>query len=199
MTTVKRDTDTATRILDVAERLVQERGFNGFSYADVAAELDITKAALHYHFTGKAELGEALMTRYAARFADALTAVDARTVDASARLEAYADLYLDVLRQERMCLCGMLAAEYRTLPAAMRDTVLRFFEDNEVWLTGVLEQGRAEGGLQFDGPPGDRARTIVSSLEGAMLVARPFGDVARFQDAARQLLEGLRRVPPTSA
>jgi TetR/AcrR family transcriptional repressor of nem operon len=199
MTAVKRDPDTATRILDVAERLVQERGFNGFSYADVAAELDITKAALHYHFAGKAELGDALMTRYAARFADALTAVDARRVDASARLDAYAELYLDVLRKERMCLCGMLAAEYQTLPAPMRDTVLRFFEDNEVWLTGVLEQGRAEGILHFDGPPGDRARMIVSSLEGAMLVARPFGDVARFEDAARQLLEGLRRVPPESA
>ena len=65
--------DTATQILDVAERLVQERGFNGFSYADVAKELDISKAALHYHYPGKAELGEALIERYAARFAVAAT------------------------------------------------------------------------------------------------------------------------------
>ena len=41
------------------ERLVQSRGFNGFSYADVSAELGITKAALHYHFAGKAEMGQA--------------------------------------------------------------------------------------------------------------------------------------------
>ena len=56
-----REPGTAGRILDVAERLVQLRGFNGFSYADVAAELGITKASLHYHFPGKAELGEALI------------------------------------------------------------------------------------------------------------------------------------------
>lgn len=49
----------AERILDVAERLVQQRGFNGFSYRDVAAELGITTARLHYHFRGKGELGEA--------------------------------------------------------------------------------------------------------------------------------------------
>ena len=55
--------DTAARILDVAERLVQTRGFNGFSYADVASELDVTKASLHYHFPGKAELGQALIAR----------------------------------------------------------------------------------------------------------------------------------------
>jgi TetR/AcrR family transcriptional regulator, transcriptional repressor for nem operon len=44
---------TPARILDVAGRLVQIRGFNGLSHADVAAELQITSGALHYHFAGK--------------------------------------------------------------------------------------------------------------------------------------------------
>ena len=66
------ETGTADRILDIAERLVQVRGFNGFSYADVAAELGMTKASLHYHFPGKAELGRALIVRYTERFAAAL-------------------------------------------------------------------------------------------------------------------------------
>ena len=69
------DAGTAARILDVAEQLVQVRGFNGFSYADIAAELQITKAALHYHFASKADLGEALISRYASRFAEALAGV----------------------------------------------------------------------------------------------------------------------------
>jgi len=187
--------DTATQILDVAERLVQVRGFNGFSYADVAAELKITKAALHYHFAGKAELGEALVVRYATRFAEALVGVEARSVDVRARLDAYADLYLDVLREQRMCLCGMMAAEYQTLPAPIQDAVVRFFDENERWLVGVLEKGRKEGTLTFAGPPNETARMIVSGLEGAMLVARPFGDITRFQSAARHLLSGLQSAP----
>ena len=191
--------DTATQILDVAERLVQVRGFNGFSYADVAVELKITKAALHYHFAGKAELGEALVARYAARFAEALAAVEERTAEASARLDAYADLYLDVLREQRMCLCGMMAAEYETLPSPMQDAVVRFFDENERWLTRVLEQGREEGTLTFPGPPQETARMIVSGLEGAMLVARPFGDVGRFENAARHLLSSLKTTPPRAA
>jgi TetR/AcrR family transcriptional repressor of nem operon len=65
-------TDTATQILDVAERLAQIRGFNAFSYADVAGELGLTNAALHYHFPSKAELGEALIVRYAIRFTGSL-------------------------------------------------------------------------------------------------------------------------------
>src|ERR1700675_1390209 len=84
---------TRSRILDIGERLVQVRGFNGFSYADVAGELRVTKASLHYHFRGKGELGEALIARYSERFGEAMAAIDARTADAPAKLDAYAGLY----------------------------------------------------------------------------------------------------------
>ena len=185
------DPDTATRILDVAERLAQVRGFNGFSYADIAAELGITKAALHYHFASKADLGEALIDRYAARFSDALAAIDAGASAPPAKLRGYAELYADVLRNQRMCLCGMLAAEYPTLPGAMRASVVSFFDDNETWLQQVLEEGRGDGSLQFSGSTRDIARMIISCLEGAMLVTRPYGDIPRFQDAAANLVAGL--------
>jgi TetR/AcrR family transcriptional repressor of nem operon len=180
--------ETAGRILDSAERLVQARGFNGFSYADVAAELGVTKASLHYHFPGKDELGQALITRYAERFATALDSIEAETSDARARLEAYVALYADVLRGERMCLCGMLAAEYATLSDPLRERLIGFFDDNEVWLERVLEQGRADGSLTFAGPAREAARLIVSALEGAMLVARPYGELERFTAAANGLL-----------
>src|ERR1039458_4796604 len=91
--------NTAERILDVGERLVQSRGYNAFSYADVAAELDVTKAALHYHYAGKAELGEALLSRYVTRFAEALAVIDAKPADAPSKLVSYAELYLEGLRQ----------------------------------------------------------------------------------------------------
>jgi TetR/AcrR family transcriptional regulator, transcriptional repressor for nem operon len=188
--------DTASRILDVAERLAQSRGFNGFSYADVASELGITKASLHYHFAGKAELGEALISRYAARFGGALEAIDEQGGDARARLDAYARIYADVLRDRRMCLCGMLAADYETLPTPMRDAVIRFFDDNVSWLTGVLEQGEEEGSLHVGGRADEAAQALLGGLEGAMLVARPYGDVARFQAAANRLVTSLASTEP---
>ena len=189
--TDRRERDTRTAILDIAERLVQNRGFNGFSYADVAEQLSITTPALHYHFAGKAELGEALISRYATTFAIALEQIDATVTDAPAKLEAYADLYLEVLRDQRMCLCGILAAEYETLPKLMTENVIRFFDDNEQWLAHVLEQGQQNETLQFTGTTLEAARMIVGTLEGAMLLARPYGDVARFQTSAARLIADL--------
>jgi TetR/AcrR family transcriptional regulator, transcriptional repressor for nem operon len=182
---------TRSRILDIGERLVQVRGFNGFSYADVAAELSLTKASLHYHFPSKADLGEAIITRYAERFADALASIDADGAAAPAKLAAYADLYAEVLRDERMCLCGMLAAEFETIPSPIRGAVVRFLDDNEAWLTLVLEQGRREGSLSFVGSTAVLARSIVSGLEGALLIARPYRAIERFETAAAQLLASL--------
>ncbi|KQY43789.1 TetR/AcrR family transcriptional regulator [Cellulomonas sp. Root137] len=188
-------TDTRTRILDVAERLVQTRGFNGFSYADVASELGIAKPSLHYHFATKADLGEALIRRYAERFAVALTSIAERPDDARRKLDAYVALYTDVLRDQRMCLCGMLAAEYPTLPAPMRAAVTTFFDDNEAWLERVLDDGREQGALRLTGPSDEAARIIVGGLEGAMLVARSHGDPARFETAAGRLLADLTGAP----
>jgi TetR/AcrR family transcriptional regulator, transcriptional repressor for nem operon len=189
------DAGTASRILDTAERLVQVRGFNGFSYSDIAAELGISKPALHYHFASKADLGEALINRYSTRFGEALAAIGARNAQAPAKLRRYAQLYLDVLRDHRMCLCGMLAAEYPTLPEAMRALVVSFFDQNEAWLGAVLGQGRDEGSLHFTGSARDTARMIISCLEGAMLVTRPYGDIPRFRDAAESLVASLATAP----
>ena len=183
--------DTATRILDVAERLVQQRGFNGFSYADIAAELHITKASLHYHFAGKVELGRALIERYAERFTAALEAIDQHETDPVEKIRAYSAIYADVLSERRMCLCGMLAAGYDTLAEPMQHAVIEFFDTNEAWLTRVLEEGQESGRIRLNGPVREAAQVIVSGLEGAMLIARPYDDVERFNAAATRLLTGL--------
>ncbi|MGE0719327.1 MAG: TetR/AcrR family transcriptional regulator [Alphaproteobacteria bacterium] len=189
--TVPTASETSERILDIAEQLVQTHGFNGFSYADIAAQLGITKASLHYHFPTKATLGERLVERYQRNFLKALADIDEGHDHALQKLKAYVRIYRDVLEAGRMCLCGMLAAEHATLPEPMRDGVRTFFAHNESWLAGVLSRGRTRSQLAFAGKPVERARFLVGALEGAMLLARSHGDVERFRSSAATLLAGL--------
>src|SRR2546421_886494 len=142
-------TDTPQRILDVAERLVQTRGFNGFSYADIAQTFKVTRASLHYHFPAKADLGARLIERYERNFLAALGRIDEQADKAPEKLRRYAAIYEDVLRDNRMCLCGMLAAEFATLPKPMKDEMRHYFDANERWLAGVLQQGKKDGTLKF--------------------------------------------------
>lgn len=184
-------TAAATAILNVAERLAQTRGYNGFSYADIAAQLGVTKASLHYHFPSKAQLGRALIERYHVLFGAALEAIDQQLKEPQEKLKQYVGLYNSVLSNERMCLCGMLAAEYATLPAPMQAGLTLFFDANERWLAAVLEDGLRRGTLLFREPANERARVLLGALEGAMLVARSYGNPRRFQAAAAYLLADL--------
>ena len=179
---------TAGEILDAAEGLVQTRGYNGFSYADVSSVVGVTTASLHYHFPSKAGLGRALIERYTQRFGAALAAIRARERTGRARLAAYARLYVDVLEKGRMCLCGMLAAEVSTLPAAMQAALRGFFDANEEWLVGVFAESRKSKNLVVRGEPRAAARLWASALEGAMLLARSYGDVERLTSAVDRLL-----------
>jgi TetR/AcrR family transcriptional repressor of nem operon len=182
---------TARRILDAAEKLIQTRGFNGFSYADVSAAVGITKASLHYHFPTKAKLGLTLILRYQETFGAALEDLAATRGDARDLLRGYVQLYSNVLGRNRMCLCGMLAAEYTTLPRPMQEGLRAFFDANERWLVKVLEEGARTGVLVFEGSPTDEARLLVAALEGALLVARSYDDAARFESAAARVLAGV--------
>ncbi len=181
----------ATAILDAAERLAQTRGYSGFSYADIAVQLGVTKAALHYHFASKAALGAALIARYHQAFGAALEAIDANTSQPRKKLQQYVGLYDSVLSNDRMCLCGMLAAEYATLPAPMQQGLKSFFDANERWLAGVLKDGVRAGVFHFKEPVKERAQLLLGALEGAMLVARSYGNTRRFQSAAAAALADL--------
>lgn len=182
---------TSQQILDIAQRLVQTRGFNAFSYADIAEALHVTKASLHYHYSTKADLGVSLIERYDRRIQEALAEIGRSGAGAAEKIRAYVQIYSEVLRDHRMCMCGMLAAEISTLPKAMRSALDRYFEQNERWLAGVLEEGRAEGSLHFSGSAADMAQFLIASLEGAMMLARSHGGMARFDAATRRLLAQL--------
>jgi TetR/AcrR family transcriptional repressor of nem operon len=73
--------------------------------------------------------------------------------------------------------------------------VLLFFDENERWLVKVLEQGREDATLTFSDAAPVVAQSIISGLEGALLVARPYGDVPRFERAADRLIASLVGIP----
>lgn len=185
--------DTKAHILSVAQKLVQQRGFNGFSYADIAAEVGVRKASLHHHFATKAELGVALMESYSAQLDNELLRIGAMPGKADVKLKAYVAIFRGTLDAERMCMGGMLASEWLTLDVAMLPGLKRFFERNVEWLAEVLAEGRSQKVFVFPGAASDHARMLLSALQGALLIARATGDKGAFERTASLLVAGLTR------
>lgn len=164
-------TGKAGEILDSAERQARRRGYNGFSFRDLAADVGIKSASVHYHFPTKADLGAAVAQRYTERFLAALGDPNAPEVAPRALLERYVAAFRRALvRDRQMCLCGLLGAEVESLPPEVAAEVRDFFERNVVWLAAVLS--RRDGGALGKEAAEARALTILALLEGALVVAR---------------------------
>jgi TetR/AcrR family transcriptional regulator, transcriptional repressor for nem operon len=183
-TAPKQRSDTAERILDLAQRLIQTRGYHAFSYQDIADDLGIRKASIHYHFPTKTDLGVAVVDRYVARFGAALDAIAADQARPSmAMLDFYVQPYIGYARTaDQVCLCGALAGEILALPPELRSRVGAFFRSQQRWLSSILKRGAARGEFRLSAPPDRLARFIFSALQGALLVKRTSGDPAQLRD-----------------
>ena len=119
---------TAERVVDAAEGLVQQHGYNGFSYDDVAQLVGIKKPSIHHHFPKKGELVAVVAQRYTHRFREELLSIEGQHAKAPDRLTAYAALFERTFAKDRrLCVCGMLGAESDSLPDAVVSEVERFF------------------------------------------------------------------------
>ena len=183
-TAPKQRSKTAEQILDLAEMLIQTRGYSAFSYQDISDALGITKASIHYHFASKAELGTAVVDRYVDRFGAALIAIAAdQSRSAMAMLDFYIEPYLVYAgTPDQVCLCGALAGEILALPPELRARVDIFFRAHQTWLTGILERGVARGEFRLSAPASKTARLVFGALQGALLVQRTTGDATQLRD-----------------
>lgn len=183
--------DTREHILDTAQRLAQQRGFNAFSYADIAAAVGVRKASIHHHFPSKNDLELELVRRYRQDFSAKLDDIKRRHADAATRLRQYGNLYLATLTGGGICLCGMMASDISSLAPALREPLRVFFEDQVAWLHSVLEAGRDAGELRFNDHPARQALGVLSSLQGGLVIAHALQDKAVLQSLLDNILTGL--------
>ena len=187
--------NTRTALLDHAETAARQRGYDGFSYADLASAVGIRKASIHYHFPKKADLAFDLIERYAARFTARLTEIDEAPGAAADKLRAYHGLYRDALAGgTQLCLCVALSAGRDSLAAPVLTALNQFHADSVDWLRRVFDAAAADASVLTVTDAGAEARATLALMEGAQLGARAAKDVRHFDRATDAFLA---RLAPT--
>lgn len=183
--------NTADAILDAAQALCQARGFNAFSYKDIATQLGIKTASIHYHYPTKADLGTALVRRYTSQFVAQLEQIEARSADPKKQLRDFFKLMEEVRRRGKLCLCTMLASDLETLDPSIQVLVKTFFNSAEDWLERCLAQGKKAGSFSFTKPPKVLAQVVLATAQGMLICSRAFGDEDRFDVGSQWILSNL--------
>jgi TetR/AcrR family transcriptional regulator, transcriptional repressor for nem operon len=164
-------------ILAAARRTAQAHGYGGLNFRDLANEVGIKAASIHYYFPSKADLGAAVARRYWEDTAADLESMLARTPDPLRCLHQYPDIFRKSLESDnRMCLGSFMAAEFDDLPDAVKIEVQAFADVNVAWLSRVLSAAAVVGAEEGE----DRARAIFAAVAGAQLMARSRSDIALY-------------------
>ena len=174
-------------ILNMAEDLLQVKGFNGFSYATIASELGVKNAAIHYHFPTKEELGRAVIKRYRDRFQLWINNPRVKDLSPENKMEWFFGIYTDGRVDEgKVCLVGSMEVEFNTIPEGLQAEVEALHRELLAWLQSALEEGRQTGVFHFNGEPASKAALILSSLQGGLQMARALG-TQKFSAVVEQL------------
>ena len=173
-------TDTKTRILDEAEKLTQIRGFNGFSYIDLAEEIGVKTASIHYHYKLKADLALALVERIHEEHVGAFAKLNARFSSPEKKLAALVDQFESYLKEEKFCLCGMLSAEMKSVSPAVKKRLMAYFDDLRTWIAMQLKE---MGYRDYK----KRSLSFISALEGSLLIARLYDNPSLIKNSIKPL------------
>jgi TetR/AcrR family transcriptional repressor of nem operon len=167
-----RAAETASQLLNIAQVLVQQRGFNAFSYKDLAETVGIKTASVHYHFPAKTDLGVALMKRYTEELDQVLAKIDRTGRTNRAKLKSFIKLYSDTEASGSICLCGSLAADQETLAPPLQRAVADYLDRSEQWVAKVIGEGIRNQEFGYSGKASDLVAALISSLQGGLILSR---------------------------
>ncbi|MEL6342717.1 MAG: TetR/AcrR family transcriptional regulator [Myxococcota bacterium] len=180
--------NTKETIQDIATDLVQRTGLNSFSFRTLADQVGVKSSSVHYHFPSKGDLVRALIQTYTAHFRDKLDEITAQRSTLYDRLQGLIDIFEAVLLEEKLCLCGALAAQVGALDEDSQALLRRYFSVAESWLVYALRAHADQ--LQTPMSPEDLAQVLMAGLEGAVLIDRVDGGQRRL-DAMRAMVRAV--------
>lgn len=172
------------QLLKAAQTKVRLGGYSNFSFRELAAEVGIKSASVHYHFPTKEDLGAELARQYTDDFLKTLGDPDELYQSGKNPIDVYiAQFRFALIEDKQMCLCGLLGAETDSLPDRVRYETKQFFIRNIAW----LEQAHTVISKGDSSSANKHAVKTIAMLEGAMLVSKALDDNDAFEQALSDL------------
>jgi AcrR family transcriptional regulator len=180
---------TRENIVKIANDLILEKGFNAFSFYDLAHTIGIKTASIHYHFPTKTDLGIAVIQQHKERFTALQKQYESK--DPLSKLEAFFSIYSRNKSEQQVCLVGSLCTDLYSVDSAIEAELTPLVEDILSWVTVILKEGKKEGVFKFNATPRTKALLIITNMLGILQVSRVTGK-PDFNEVKNALLKELK-------
>ncbi len=183
--------DTKNELLDCAQDLIQRVGVNAMSYNDLANQVGIRKASIHYHFPKKEDMIVALLTRCNLVYGQVYEEIMCLNRTPKEKLHLIADIFENGIRDGKVCIIGMLSVEFASLGAAVQQAA-----GNAINLTSKIYekafiQAVDEKTLPADFDTYAAAYGFFSFLLGVQILSRCRNDIDNFKNSVNIYIESI--------
>lgn len=183
---------TKYRALRESKRLLQEFGFNGFSFQHIADSVGIKKGSLYDHFESKEALGHDLVADYSRSFRTWTETIEG--FDPESKVGAWFELLFRFsVAKRKLCPLSAMIADYNTLPKSLKKPLAKMCRFQQEWLQRVIEEGQKEGTFRRRPNSEILAQIVLSIGLGVQFLARASNDPKRIQEMKEQALGVLRK------
>ncbi|MCY9784321.1 TetR/AcrR family transcriptional regulator [Nocardiopsis sp. EMB25] len=181
---------TREQIVDAADRLFYEQGFEPTSFAVIAEAVGISRGNFYYHFKTKDDILHAVIEARLESTREMLTAWTESSTDPLDRVRRFVELLITNRDDIESCGCpvGTLTNELAKLDHPFRAHAVGVFELFRTWLREQFEE------LGFDTEADDLAMRVLASSQGIATLSNAFHDsefVHREVDRINTWLTGL--------
>ena len=158
--------------LDVAQRLIQAKGYEAMSIQDLLNELEASKGAFYHYFDSKQALLEAVVERFAdGAMASLAPVLNDPELPALTKLERVFAGIASLKAEQKDLMLAIIVVWNSDGNAIVREKVRRLSERIMIPLfSSVVKQGLDEGTLHVDSPD-DTAKVLVALMLGFQLQA----------------------------
>ncbi|MBO0586285.1 TetR/AcrR family transcriptional regulator [Sporosarcina sp. E16_8] len=165
-----------SQIIELALRNIREKGYLSFSYDDLAKELGVTKASIHYHFIKKEDLGLAVCTKLKEGLEKSFLNIEQAPINSDDKPWEFISRRANEIGNNEVCPLSSLQADYNFLPMAMQESVQQLSIMEIDYLAKILDEIKKEGKLEITQDTGAFATLIISSIKGALQYRRVVGE-----------------------
>lgn len=180
--------DTKEQIIQLADNLIREKGYNAFSFYDIAKSVGIKTASIHYHFPTKSDLGIAVIEQHIYGLNHIIEKYKEKSP--TEKLEKFFSIYSYIKKENKVCLIGALATDLNTLDQKVQEKLRTFSDCLLEWVSNFLEEGREGNVFHFTSLSRAKAMMIVGNMLASVQLSRLTNDqdFETIKDTIRQEL-----------
>lgn len=180
---------TRQQIIDIANELIVERGFNAFSYKTISERIKIKTSSIHYYFPTKTDLGIGILDFHKNQLQNSIESY--AHLEPKLKLQKLISHYKNLSKENKVCIVGAFSSDVDTLDEDLRLEIISYSSQVLAWTSEIIKEGIEKKQFHSKVKPRVKAIQIITQMMALLQISRMEKSNKNFEAMTRYIIEEL--------